>query len=100
MCIDAGVVARGGIEPPTRGFSVRRRARFGASKPKSAKKFSARRPNRRDRPILYRAPRELTDRNRRRAHARQRVAGIATERGPNRRAVWGRRVWRNWESGK
>ena len=34
-----GVVARGGIEPPTRGFSVRRRARFGASKPKTGKRF-------------------------------------------------------------
>ena len=38
--MELGVVARGGIEPPTRGFSVRRRARFGASKPKTGNGFS------------------------------------------------------------
>ena len=48
------VVARGGIEPPTRGFSVRRRARFGASKPKTAKGFLGGRPNRPARPSLSR----------------------------------------------
>ena len=40
------VVARVGIEPTTRGFSVRRRARLGAGKPKSGKSFPRCRPNR------------------------------------------------------
>ena len=79
-----GVVAGDGIEPSTRGFSVRRSAQFGASKPKTAKKISTRRPNRPTRPSLYRAPRELTDRTRPSAHALQRVARIATELFPNR----------------
>ena len=35
-----GGVARGGIEPPTRGFSVRRRQRFGDTKPKTGRDFS------------------------------------------------------------
>src|SRR5262245_54110545 len=44
------VVARGGIEPPTRGFSVRRRARLGARIPKTGNEFSRERPNRPARP--------------------------------------------------
>ena len=35
------VVARDGIEPSTRGFSIQRRGRFGASKPKKRDEFSA-----------------------------------------------------------
>ena len=35
-----GVVARGGIEPPTRGFSVRRRARLGATSRRPGRGFS------------------------------------------------------------
>jgi len=38
------------IEPSTRGSSVRRRARFGASKPKTGKGFLLGRPNRPTRP--------------------------------------------------
>ena len=34
------VVARGGIEPPTRGFSVRRRASLGATKSRTGTRFS------------------------------------------------------------
>ncbi|MGZ5431807.1 MAG: SDR family NAD(P)-dependent oxidoreductase [Thermoanaerobaculia bacterium] len=37
--IELEVVARDGIEPSTRGFSVRRRARFGAGKPKNLDEF-------------------------------------------------------------
>jgi hypothetical protein len=40
------VVAGDGIEPSTRGFLVRRSPQSGASKPKTAKEFSALRPNR------------------------------------------------------
>jgi len=36
-----GVVARGRIELPTRGFSVQERAAGGARKPKTGKGFSA-----------------------------------------------------------
>jgi len=41
-----GMVARDGIEPTTRGFSVARRARFGAGKAKKRNEFSRHRPNR------------------------------------------------------
>jgi hypothetical protein len=40
------MVARDGIEPSTRGFSVARRGRFGAKKPKTGDEFSTGRPNR------------------------------------------------------
>ena len=54
---DAGkVVARDGIEPSTRGFSIQRRARFGASKPKTGNEFPRGRPNRPARPSLFRTP--------------------------------------------
>jgi len=36
----------GGIEPPSRGFSVRRTARLGSAKPKTGKGFLLGRPNR------------------------------------------------------
>jgi hypothetical protein len=39
-----GVVARGGIEPPTRGFSVRGRARFRLTNPKTGNGFLAEPP--------------------------------------------------------
>jgi len=48
--IELGVVARDGIEPSTRGFSVRRSPRFGAGKPKTGNAFSSPRPNRPARP--------------------------------------------------
>ena len=48
------MVARDGIEPSTRGFSVARRARFGASKSKKRHEFSRRRPNRPVQPSLFR----------------------------------------------
>ena len=61
-----GVVARGGIEPPTRGFSVRRSARFGASKPKNER--VSRRPTEPPRPtepMPNRKPEDLTEAPRR-----------------------------------
>jgi hypothetical protein len=64
--MELGVVARVGIEPSTRGFSVQRRARFGASKPKTGKGFTLGRPN-------SRGPDPV-----------QRLTGIATEPLPNR----------------
>ena len=78
------MVARDGIEPSTRGFSVRRRLRFGARKPKTGKEFLLGRPNRPPRPSLSRTETTTADRTRRRAHAGQRVASIATELFPNR----------------
>jgi hypothetical protein len=48
------VVARNGIKPSTRGFSVRRRTRLGARKPKKRKALSPRRPNRSRRPSRLR----------------------------------------------
>ncbi len=53
--IELEVVARDGIEPSTRGFSVRRRARFGAPKPKNVEGFPRARPNRLARPSPCRA---------------------------------------------
>jgi len=50
------VVARDGIEPSTRGFSVRWRAEFGTSKLKTGNRFSTGRPNRPARPSLFRTP--------------------------------------------
>ena len=50
------MVARAGIEPATRGFSVARRARFGARKLKNWNEFSPCRPNRPARPSLLRTP--------------------------------------------
>ncbi|RPH63963.1 MAG: hypothetical protein EHM89_02770 [Acidobacteria bacterium] len=44
--IEMGVVARSGIEQPTRGFSVRGRARFGLTNPKAVKGFLAGRAER------------------------------------------------------
>ena len=79
------VVARDGIEPSTRGFSVRRRGRFGASKPKTRDAFSRRRPNRTARPSLSRTGTRNFGRARSVAHAGQRLARIATEPFPNRR---------------
>jgi hypothetical protein len=40
------MVARDGIEPSTRGFSIQLRARFGARKPKNGNEFSTGRPSR------------------------------------------------------
>jgi len=44
------MVARDGIEPSTRGFSVARRAGFGVREPKTGNEFSQGRPNRPGRP--------------------------------------------------
>jgi hypothetical protein len=78
-----GVVARGGIEPPTRGFSVRRSPRFDASKPKTGKGFPARRPNRPARPSPCRT-RTVEDRpGSPSLDPVQRLSRIATELFPN-----------------
>jgi len=82
------MVARDGIEPSTRGFSVRRRARFGASKPKSGDASPPRRPNRPTRPSLCRTGTGNSGRARSVAHAGQRLARIATEPFPNRQPNW------------
>src|SRR5688572_19286400 len=79
-----GVVARGGIEPPTRGFSVRRRARLGAGKLKIRKSLPVGRPNRPARPSLSRTGMPLARSGRRSAHAGQRLARVRTELFPNR----------------
>jgi len=52
--IELEVVARDGIEPSTRGFSVQRRARFGARKSKKGDAFSTGRPNCAARPSRFR----------------------------------------------
>ena len=52
--IELEVVARDGIEPSTRGFSIQLRARFGASKPKTGNGFLLGQPNRPARPSPYR----------------------------------------------
>ena len=82
--IDLEVVARDGIEPSTRGFSRRRRGRFGASKPKTGDEFSRGRPNRPRRPSPYRTEPRNSDRTARGPDSVQRLARIATERFPNR----------------
>jgi hypothetical protein len=73
------LVARGGIEPPTRGFSVRRRARFGASKPRTENAFLRSRPNRPSRPTPCRTEARLGRSSSRCAHAGQRLARHRTE---------------------
>jgi len=50
------------IEPSTRGFSVARRARLGASRAKERNAFSTGRPNRPVRPSLFRTPEVGPDR--------------------------------------
>ena len=79
-----GVVARDGIEPSTRGFSVRRRARFGASKSKTGKGFPPVRPNRPSRPSPSRTGTVRTRLNFAAPQRGQRLTGIATEPFPNR----------------
>ena len=69
-------VARGGIEPPTRGFSVRRRARPGAGKPKKGKDLLDGRPNRPPRPSAYRTVTPRTRSARHSAHAGQQLARV------------------------
>ena len=56
------VVARDGIEPSTRGFSIQRRAQFGASKTKNRKGFQRGRPNRPAGPNAYRTQQGPADR--------------------------------------
>ena len=83
------MVARDEIEPSTRGFSVRQRTRFGASKPKKRNAFSASRPNCPARPNPYRTETRNSERSRLSAHAGQRLARIATEPFPNHvKIVW------------
>jgi hypothetical protein len=77
------MVARDGIEPSTRGFSVARRAALGARKPKKQLEFAAGRPNRPARPSPYRTTGTEADRAALQAQEAQRRLGIATERGPN-----------------
>ena len=50
------VVARDGIEPSTRGFSIQRTGRFGASKLKAGNALPRERPNCPPRPSLFRIP--------------------------------------------
>ena len=83
--LELKVVARDGIEPSTRGFSVRRRGRFGARKPKTGNAFPRERPNRPARPSPYRTEPPNSGRGRTVAHAGQRLSRIATEPFPNRR---------------
>jgi len=78
------VVARAGIEPSTRGFSRRRRARLGASKPKKRNEFSTSRPNRLARPSPYRTGAGKSCLSLAVPHPGQRLAGVATELFPNR----------------
>src|SRR5512144_2618497 len=84
MIKDLGVVARDGIEPSTRGFSVRRSPTEPLSKRKKGKGARRRRPSRAPRPSPCRASFGPADQTPACCHARQRVAAIATERGPNR----------------
>ena len=85
------VVARGGIEPPTRGFSVRRRARVGASKPKTGNAFSGGRPNRPARPT-YPEPEPGEPAHDPRPDPVQRLARLATEPSPNGSPIGARRA--------
>ena len=82
--IELEVMARDGIEPSTRGFSVRRRARLGVSKPKTGHAFPRKRPNHPARLSLCRTGTENPGRVRLTRHVVQRLRRIATEPGPNR----------------
>jgi hypothetical protein len=94
------VVARDGIEPSTRGFSVARRARFGAGKLKKRNGFSRRRRNSPRRPNLFRTPQAPTDRTLARgscgstswAHrdraGTERGRFLRTRRGPGELGIW------------
>ena len=86
--IELEVVARDGIEPSTRGFSVRRRPGFRASKPKTGDEFSRGRPNRPARPSPCRTGTPKFRPNSRGPDPVQRLAGIATELFPNRAPNW------------
>jgi len=86
--MELGVVARGGIEPPTRGFSIQRRARFGATKAKTGKGFLPGRPNRPRRPSLFRTGNPKFRPNPRGPNPVQRLTRIATEPFPNRQLNW------------
>jgi len=81
--IELEVVARDGIEPSTRGFSVQRRDRFGGSKPKIGEEFSTGRPNRPPLPSPYRTGTPKIRPNSRGPDPVQRPASIATEPFPN-----------------
>ena len=78
------MVARVGIEPTTRGFSVRRRGRFGVSKQKVGNAFPPRRPNRPRRPSPCRTGTLKTWAESWRANPVQRLRRITTELLPNR----------------
>ena len=78
-------MARGGIEPPTRGFSVRRRARFGLTNPKAGKGYLLGRPNLPTRPNLSRTGAPKSWPKTRVPDPVQRVRCVATELFPNRR---------------
>jgi len=82
------VVARDGIEPSTRGFSIQRRARFGASKPKTANGIFTGRPNRPRRPSPCRTGTPKFRPNSRGPDPVQRLARIASEQFPNRQPNW------------
>jgi hypothetical protein len=84
-------VARGGIEPPTRGFSVRRRARFGPTKRKSRNGFWRGQPNRATRPSLSRTGSPKARPKTRGPDPVQRSRRSATELLPN--LTEPRRVW-------
>ena len=77
------MVARAGIEPSTRGFSVPRRGRFGASKTKTGNGFPRGQPNRPARPSLFRPGFAKFRPNSRGPDPVQRLARIATELLPN-----------------
>jgi len=65
------------------GFSVRRRGRLGARKPKTGKGFLIGRPNRPARPNPYRTEAGRAACVRRHIHSGQQLTRIATERLPN-----------------
>ncbi len=84
-----GVVARGGIEPPTRGFSVRRRARFRRTNPKTGNRFlTADRTAPPDRAYPEPEPSEPD----RRSHGAIQINGLGASRPNHFRAGRGRTV--------
>ena len=78
------VVAKVGIEPTTRGFSVRRRGRLGAGTAKTGKRFPLGRPNHPARPRPSRTGTLKTWAESWRANPVQRLRRITTEHLPNR----------------
>ena len=82
--IELEMAARDGIEPSTRGFSVRRRGRLGVNEAKNGDRFPVGRPKRPARPSRFRA--QLIERRNERAPRGIRVKQLETvgpEPGPD-----------------